>query len=88
MINKSWPSDKEIKVIQGRSKCNKFNREWSCFDLSDCKHNKNVVDYAGKWEVALCSDCGSFIHKVCTHEMIWNEDGTLLRCNICGIDGT
>lgn len=85
MIDKSWPTKEAIDEQNTQSF---INREWTRFDFSNCQHERNTIAYAGKWEIALCNDCGSFIYKVCTHEMIWNDAGTLLRCNICGIDGT
>jgi len=26
--------------------------------------------------------------KVCDCKMVWNDDGTILSCPICGLDGT
>jgi hypothetical protein len=46
-----------------------------------------------EYKVALFHGLGKFsVHKqtgkVCECKMTWNEDGTILSCPICGLDGT
>lgn len=74
-------------------------REAICFDFSDCAHTAETIievkasgsdgSTLGAWGVALCARCGTQTAKECAHTIcVWNEDGTLLTCRNCGIDGT
>lgn len=43
---------------------------------------------AGSIAVEICSVC-SYITAVCNHDNNdWNEEGTVLKCRLCGLDGT
>lgn len=80
----SWPTAQEIAEAQAGT----FDRNWSCFDLSDCRHTSNACVEKGGWAVEICEACGHTEVR-CTHANCeWNTEGTLLRCTTCGIDGT
>jgi hypothetical protein len=49
----------------------------------------DVENPHGAWDVEICVNCGSQVSKHCAHEInTWNEEGTVLTCDNCGIDGT
>jgi hypothetical protein len=63
------------------------------YDLSRCPHTTqaivNIKNDHGSWDVVICVDCGVSTERHCPHELnSWNEDGTILTCDNCGIDGT
>jgi hypothetical protein len=81
ILDRPWPSKIEFRDI-------KFDRRWSCFDLTDCKHITNSIFYAGDWQVQVCCACGHS-ESICEHRRCeWSPDETLLRCTTCGIDAT
>lgn len=69
-------------------------REALLFDLSDCPHTvRSMVEVEnahGVWGVEICVDCGLLVAgPECPHiSCHWNEAGTMLQCDNCGIDGT
>ena len=47
-----------------------------------------LSSYLGTLELELCDQC-PFVKPRCTHENnTWNEAGTQLTCNLCGVGGT
>lgn len=68
-------------------------REDTVREFLDCPHTEGrvfeVENAHGEWAVVICVNCGQQIHKECPHvSSTWNEAGTLLTCDNCGIDGT
>lgn len=85
MAAQPWP-----EVDEGREFKSDADRAWSKFDLGDCDHRRSSgVEVAG-WALDVCVRCGAVVGKVeCLHPATqWNEDGTMLRCATCGVDGT
>lgn len=85
-----WPSEREIRLAQTSPR---FDRDWSKFDFSECKHGLMIgVTPLGvgqpDWNVEICHFCGH-VESQCNHNKFeWNETGSLLRCTTCGTDGT
>lgn len=47
-----------------------------------------LSSYLGTLQIGVCDQC-PFMAVQCTHEHNeWNEEGTVLTCNLCGADGT
>jgi len=74
-----------------------FPRDWRTsllYDLSDCPHTQRrmfeVENEHGIWGVEICVNCGLLVAgPECPHVSChWNEAGTMLQCDNCGIDGT
>lgn len=68
-------------------------RSWTLHDLSRCQHTAmvqlSVENAHGAWEVEVCVNCGEQVSKHCAHvHSTWNDEGTVLTCDNCGIDGT
>lgn len=65
-----------------------------CHDFTHCPHTSGVFieveNDHGVWGVIVCVNCGQLQGgPECPHESsTWNEDGSLLTCDNCGIDGT
>lgn len=46
------------------------------------------MEFFGPVELWICEEC-HFIEAFCMHpKNTWNEEGTSLTCDFCGIDGT
>lgn len=85
-IARPWPTADEIAEahVLGAEK----PREWSCFDLSDCRHTASHLIERDSWTIDVCDACG-YTTVTCNHQTCeWNTEGTLLRCTTCGIDAT
>jgi hypothetical protein len=84
-----WPSAQEIEMAYEGA----VTRNWSKFDVSNCRHGLMVgVTPLGvgqpDWNVEICPQCG-YVESCCNHnDFQWNDEGTLLRCVVCGLDGT
>lgn len=68
-------------------------RSWTLFDLSHCRHTVcsifEVENEHGVWGVEICNNCGTLVQRACPHvSNSWNEEGTVLTCDNCGMDGT
>lgn len=68
-------------------------RKWTLIDLSYCQHTTSsmfeVENEHGVWGVLICNNCGTLVQRECPHvSNSWNEEGTVLTCDNCGIDGT
>jgi hypothetical protein len=68
-------------------------RERTVIDFTDCPHTSGtmveVVNEYGIWGVIICNRCGRQSDRECPHTTCeWNDEGTLLRCLNCGVDGT
>lgn len=68
-------------------------RKWTLIDLSNCQHTASsffeVENEHGVWGVLVCNNCGTQVHRECPHvSNSWNEEGSVLTCDNCGIDGT
>lgn len=56
---------------------------YSCTAYSDIP-----VGNKGSVFLEVCEKC-SYILVVCNHDNNdWNEEGTVLKCRLCGLDGT
>lgn len=95
MRDAAWPSAEQIAAANATANAaatarTAFDRTWSSFDLSDCKHPLSIGTEVAGWFVDVCVRCGRATPGVCTHPagMEWNDEGTLLRCRTCGRDGT
>ena len=59
--------------------------------LRDGGHGSRVhffTNELGTVQLEICEVC-SFIKSYCLHEKTaWEADGTVLRCQFCGLDGT
>jgi len=70
------------------------DRRQTCIDFSDCQHTSGMMfeveNEHGVWGVILCTDCGGVqMGPECPHvKCTWHEDGKVLICDNCGIDGT
>lgn len=65
--------------------------ELSCFN--ECAHTQRylieVPTKHGVWGMEICTECGKQVARQCPHvRLTWHEDGTVLLCDNCGIDGT
>lgn len=85
MIDKSWPY--LWKIIEEHNK-EKFDKYWSCYDFSNCKHIIRRVSYIENWQLETCVECGNTEVECAHNNFEWNKEGTLLRCKTCGRDGT
>lgn len=68
-------------------------REQTMFDFSECPHTQEhlieVDGPHGVWGMMVCVNCGTQTQKECPHvHCEWYEDGKVLVCSNCGIDGT
>lgn len=69
-------------------------REWTVIDVAkNCPHTTcsvfEVENEHGIWGVEICTNCGTLVQRECPHvSNSWNEEGTVLTCDNCGIDGT
>lgn len=74
-----------------------FTSDWRQFTVrstADCPHTSGtmieVENEHGVWGVIICNDCGRLQsgpecpHVLCT----WHEEGKVLICDNCGVDGT
>jgi hypothetical protein len=50
--------------------------------------NWRLMSANGTIEILVCDSCG-YITATCIHERnTWNDEGTILSCNMCGADVT
>lgn len=68
-------------------------RERTVIDFTGCPHTTcsliEVENDNGVWGMEICVKCGVQVRRECPHTINdWNDDGTLLRCRNCGVDGT
>ncbi|MDO8185852.1 hypothetical protein Q5424_01235 [Conexibacter sp. JD483] len=82
-----WPSPAQIASAHG---ADRLDRQWSCFDLSDCRHQVTIPTEVAGWAIDVCARYGRKSPSECTHPTGFECDaaGTLLRCRTCGLDGT
>ncbi len=63
-------------------------------DTSNCSHTTGtmfeVENDHGVWGIIICIDCGGIqMGPECPHvHCTWHEDGQVLICDNCGVDGT
>ena len=86
------------KVIGDQAKSEReFNLGWrerTLLTFSDCTHVQRqlveVENEHGVWGLEICVNCGQpVLGPQCPHvHSTWNEEGTVLTCDNCGIDGT
>lgn len=82
----NWPTTEEIHAAHDG---HRFKRNWTKFDLSNCKHTVCSISYAGDYEIETCSECGKQVSSHCEHkDNEWSPDELLLRCKTCGMDIT
>jgi hypothetical protein len=52
-------------------------------------YDLDAKDGEGHVEIEFCSVCGEHIYTRCAHaNNSWNDEGTVLKCNLCGKDVT
>lgn len=64
-----------------------------CFKDPPCRHvERHLVELAtpyGIWAHEICAECGEHLRRECPHvRLTWQNDGTALICDNCGVDGT
>lgn len=87
-----WPTGEQIAQVHEKSmRGQRWSRDWAFHAPTvSCPHTRcSVFTTSTGWEVEVCDKCGQTARSTCTHiEMEWNEEGTMLRCVVCGHDGT
>jgi hypothetical protein len=87
-----------LQFIHGNESLPADWRRWpsdhlQCFSAEQCSHTQRflieVPTKHGVWGMEICASCGEQVGKECPHvHLTWHNDGQLLICDNCGVDGT
>lgn len=88
-----------VSLLQERHLLPPNWRQWvteglpSVFSPERCEHvHRTLIEVAtahGVWGMEICASCGEQVAKECPHiRLTWHDDGQVLICDNCGVDGT